>query len=68
MPRLATYPLPAGAKIAPIPIALKREMALYLSEETARVKAVKIVARYLRDKKVIMATDVYRAGGIGFDY
>ena len=68
MPRLASYPVPAGAKLAGIPIELKRELSLYMSEDTAQLSAVKIVARFLRDKKIIAGTDVYRAGGIGFDY
>jgi DNA-binding transcriptional LysR family regulator len=68
MPRLASYPVPAGAKLAGIPIDLKRELALYMSEDSARLKAVKIVSQFLRDKKLIALTDVYRAGGIGFDY
>lgn len=68
MPRLASYPVPTGAKLASIPIELKRELALYMSEDTARLSAVKIVARFLRDKKIIAAADVYKAGGIGFDY
>jgi len=68
MPRLAAYPVPAGSKVSDIPISLKRELALYMSEDTARLKAVKIVARFLRDKKIIAATDVFRSGGIGFDY
>jgi DNA-binding transcriptional LysR family regulator len=68
LPMLASYPVPAGAKIADIPIALKRELALFMSEDTARLKAIKIVTRFLRDKKIIADTDAYRAGGIGFDY
>jgi DNA-binding transcriptional LysR family regulator len=68
MPRLASYPIPAGGKMADIPIKLKREIALYMSEETAGLKAAKIVTRFLRDKQIIASTDVYRSGGIGFDY
>jgi DNA-binding transcriptional LysR family regulator len=68
MPRLASYPVPPGAKMIDVPISLKRELALYMSEDAARLKAVKIVARFLRDKKIIAATDVYRSGGVGFDY
>jgi DNA-binding transcriptional LysR family regulator len=68
MPRLASHPVPPGAKLAGIPIELTRELALYMTEDTARLNAVKIVARFLRDKKIIATTDVYRAGVIGFDY
>ena len=68
MPRLASYPVPAGSKLADIPIDLKRNLALYMREDTSHLNAVKIVTRFLRDKRIITGTDVYRAGGVGFDY
>lgn len=67
-PRLAAFPMPEGVKIVDLPIMLKRPFALVAQPETARAKAVKIVMRFLRDKRIIRQTDAFRSGSIGFDY
>jgi DNA-binding transcriptional LysR family regulator len=67
-PRLATFPEPNGVQVLDLPIRAKRHLILLTKPETARIKVVKTVLRYLRDKPVLMKTEAFRAGIISFDY
>jgi len=66
-PQLATFPTPPGIRIAPLPITARRPIALIMTPEAARNKAVKIVQRYIRDRNGLKRTDVFRAGVINLD-
>jgi DNA-binding transcriptional LysR family regulator len=68
LPRLAAYPVPRGAKIASLPIVLKRELALYVRPEVARTRAMRTLCRYLRDKALVRQAECFRSGDVGFDY
>lgn len=67
-PRLAAFPVPPGVTAADLPIALVRPFVIVAQPETARIKAVKIVLRFLRDKRIIRQTEAFRSGSIGFGY
>lgn len=66
-PQLATFPTPPGIRVHPLPIAAHRPIALIMTADAARGKAVKIVQRYIRDKNGLKHTDVFRAGVIALD-
>ena len=68
LPRLATFPEPPGIRIVDLPISAQRHLAIVARPATAREAAVKIVLKFIRDKRILMKTDVCRAGVAGFDY
>lgn len=67
-PRLATLPEQDGVKVLDLPIPAKRHQILISRPENAHWPAVRIVLRYLRDKRILREMEVMRAGVIGFDY
>jgi DNA-binding transcriptional LysR family regulator len=62
LPRLAVFPEPDGVQIVDLPIPAKRQFAVVVLPETARVKAVQIVMRFLRNKRITKNCEVFRAG------
>ena len=68
LPRLAAFPVPEGVSMVDLPTPLRRPFFLICQPETARLKAIKILIRFLRDKRIIRQTEAFRAGIVGFDY
>lgn len=67
-PRLATFPEPEGIRIVDLPVLVKRHLVIVARPEVARSAAAKTVLRFIRDKRILMKTDVCRSGIVGFDY
>ena len=68
LPRLAAFPVPAGVSMIDLPVPLMRPFVLISQPETARLKAIKILIRFLRDKRIVRQTEAFRSGIVGFDY
>lgn len=68
LPRLAAFPVPDGVSMIDLPVPLMRPFVLISQPETARLKAVKILIRFLRDKRIVRQTEAFRSGIVGFDY
>ncbi|MES2071051.1 MAG: LysR family transcriptional regulator [Pseudomonadota bacterium] len=66
LPRLAVFPEPEGVKIIDLPISAKRQFALVVLPDTARTKAVQIVMRFVRDKRLVKESEAFRAGLISW--
>ncbi|PRC94680.1 LysR family transcriptional regulator [Solimicrobium silvestre] len=62
LPRLAVYPEPSGVNIVDLPIPAQRQFALIALPDTARTKAVQIVTRFIRNKRITAKSDAVRAG------
>lgn|GEM_PF-1127795 len=63
-PHLAAYPSPKNVKIIPLPISTRRNIALVARPDAIRSKPVKIVTRFIRDKRLLTTTEAYRDGVI----
>lgn len=63
-PHLAAYPSPKNVKILPLPITARRNIALVALPESVRNKAIKIVTRFIRDKRLLTTTEAFRDGVI----
>ena len=63
-PHLAAYPSPKNVKVVSLPISARRNIALVASAESTRSKPIKIVTRFIRDKRLLTATEAYRDGVI----
>jgi DNA-binding transcriptional LysR family regulator len=63
-PHLAAYPCPKNVKVMPLPIAARRNIALIMQAESTRNKSIKIVTRFIRDKRLLTMTEAYRDGVI----
>lgn len=61
LPRLATFPEPDDVRIVDLPIPANRDLALVALPQTMRSKAVKIVSRFICDKKIIAKTKAFRS-------
>ncbi len=68
LPRLAAFPVPEGVSMADLPAPLLRPFSLICDAGTVRLKAVKILIRFLRDKRIIRQTEAFRSGIVGFGY
>lgn len=66
LPRLAVFPEPEGVKIVDLPIAAKRQFALVALPDTARSNVVKIVMRFVRNKRIVSNSEAFRAGVINW--
>jgi DNA-binding transcriptional LysR family regulator len=67
LPRLATFPEPDDVRTIALPFPARRHLVLAGSAETMRSPAIKIVLRFLRDKRIVAKTRAWRAGLIGWD-
>lgn len=63
-PHLAAYPCPKNVKVVPLPINARRNIALVAQPDAMRNKPIKIVTRFIRDKRLLTTTDAYRDGVI----
>ncbi|MEX5748315.1 LysR family transcriptional regulator [Massilia sp. X63] len=67
LPRLATFPEPAGVHILPLPIPARRQFAIAALPDMMRTPAVRAVVRALRERSLAAATPAGRAGIIGWE-
>jgi len=65
-PQLATFPAPKNVKIIDLPMVAKRHISLLAHPDSVRTKAIKVVIRFIRDKRLLTMTDAFRAGVISF--
>jgi DNA-binding transcriptional LysR family regulator len=66
LPRLAVFPAPDGVRIADLPIPAKRQFALVALADNARLKPVQIVMRFIRNQRLVMQSDAFRAGVVSW--
>jgi DNA-binding transcriptional LysR family regulator len=67
LPRLSTFPVPDEVRTLPLPILARRQFVLAAPAQALRVAAVKTVARFIRDKRVVAKTKAYQAGIVGLE-
>lgn len=63
-PQLATFPPPQNVKIVNLPITARRTISLIANPDSMQTRAIKIVTRFIRDKRLLTMTDAFRAGVI----
>jgi DNA-binding transcriptional LysR family regulator len=61
LPRLAVFPEPDGVRIVDLPISAPRRFALVVRPDTARDKVVQAVTRFIRNKRIVSRSDVFKA-------
>ena len=67
LPRLAAFPAPDDVRIIDLPLPARRQFALVGRPETMRSQAVQVVARFLRDQRILNKTKAFKAGIVSFD-
>jgi DNA-binding transcriptional LysR family regulator len=66
LPELSIFPQSDDVRTLPLPIPARREFVIAGMAETVRSPAVKAVARFLRDKRIVARTRAYQAGIVGW--
>jgi DNA-binding transcriptional LysR family regulator len=66
LPRLAVFPESEGLQIVDLPIPARRQFALIVSPESARIKAVQVVMRFVRNKLFLTKSAAFRAGVVAW--
>jgi DNA-binding transcriptional LysR family regulator len=66
LPRLAVFPAPDGVRIADLPIPAKRQFALVALADNARLTPVQIVMLFIRNQRLVMQSDAFRAGVVSW--
>ncbi|NPT55059.1 LysR family transcriptional regulator [Paraburkholderia sp. 5N] len=61
LPHLAVFPAPDGVSIFDLPIPAQRQFAVVTLPDTARLKTVQIVKRFIHNKRIVMNSDAFRA-------
>jgi DNA-binding transcriptional LysR family regulator len=67
LPRLSTFPVPDEVRLLPLPIPARRQFTLAALPEVMRSPAVRAVARFIRDKRVVAKMKAYQAGIVGWE-
>jgi DNA-binding transcriptional LysR family regulator len=67
LPRLSTFPVPDEVRTLPLPIQARRQFVLAAPAGSMRSPAVKTVARFIRDKRVVAKTKAYQPGIVSLE-